>query len=203
MEKGKIAPDMNSRHARAGFTLIEMMVVIAILGILLGIAVQSLVGRTRTLNIRDCAQKLAADIRHARASAMSEGRRTQLVITDTGTLKDLGNGENALWMTFLDTYPPAGTYASGVKVLSCSSCASGIRIESVSGIASLSGIMWFSAIGTLKETAIDKSIIITDATNNSYKVRIYITSLTGFVRVQTCTVTGAVSCSNNSDWHDI
>lgn len=218
MEKGTIDPIMirpqRAIADRTGFSLVEMMVVIAIIGILLGIAVPPISARLRTLNIKDCAQKLAADIRHVRASAMSEGRRGQLVVTDNGTLKNFGNGQNALWMTFLDTYPATGSFAAGDKVLSCSSCASDITIETITGIPSLPagtpGVigatnlsMWFSAIGTLKDTAIGTSIIITAASDRRYKARIFVTSLTGYVRVQNCTASGAVTCSNDGDWHDI
>lgn len=218
MEKGKVALTMIKKPFamtdRAGFSLIELIIVTGLIGVLLGIAVMPLSGRLRELNIKDCAQKLAADIRHARASAMNDGRRAQLVITDNGSLKNFGNGQNSLWMTFLDTYPATGSFLAGDRVLSCSSCSSGMTIETIAGVPVLpvgppgaigatNLSMWFSAIGTLKETAIDTNIIITASSDRRFKARIHVTSLTGYVRVQTCTATGAITCSNNSDWRDI
>ena len=214
MEKGKIVFDMDidtfKLSDKTGFSLIEMMITVTIMGILLGIATPQLIARLRIMNVRDCAQKLAAEIRHVRASAMSEGRRAQLVITDNGSKKNFGNGQDALWMTFIDSKTPTGSFVASDKVLSCSSCATGMTIETISGIQSLPvGLvgtggatnlsMWFSAIGTLKETSIDSSIIITAASDKSFKARIYITSLTGYVRVQTCTVAGTVICSNKGN----
>ena len=203
-----------TRAGRAGFTLVEVLVAIVLVGILLRIAEAPLSGRIRNMRVKECAVRLAADIRLARASAMSEGRRVQLVVSDTGAAKDFGNGSKALWMTFVDSYPATGSYLSGDKVLACSSCASSTKIESIAALASLpagptgaSGVSnlstWFFANGTVKDTAINSGVVFTSVSDNKYKVRVLFTSLTGYVRVQSCTVAGAVTCANGSDWSDI
>jgi len=199
-----------------GFTIVELLVVIVIIGIVSGVAIQSF-DQLRKRNINDCAQKLAADIRHARAVAMNGGSRAQVVITDDGTMKNFGSGQSSLWMSFTPATPVTAvtpSFVPGNKVLSTSSCASNITIEAgaaatllpicPAGVAAASNrCMWFTSTGSLKESAVDKSIIITSASNNSYKARVYITSLTGFVRVQSCSVTATADCTLDSQWIDI
>ena len=173
--------------------------------------------RFRAMNVKSCAQKCAADIRQARSSAVHEGKRTQILVTGTGNQNNLGNGQNALWMTF-SNYTSAGTYASGDRVFSCGSCSSDTRIETISGISSLPAgpvgpdpghttnlSMSFSALGTLLNASnvVDTSIIFTSSRDNSYKARVTIASLTGYARLQTCTKSGSVTCANSGDWKDI
>lgn len=199
-----------------GFTIVELLVVVVIIGILSGVAIQSF-DQLRKRNINDCAQKLAADIRHARAVAMNGGSRAQVVITDDGSMKNFGSGQNSLWMSFAPTTPVTpvtSSFVAGNIVLSTSSCASNITIENgasatllptcPAGVAAATNrCMWFTSTGSLKESAVDKSIIITSTSNNSYKARVYITSLTGLTRVQSCSVTATVNCSLDSHWSDI
>jgi general secretion pathway protein G len=61
---------MNSRRSQSGFTLIELMIVIAIIGILLTLAIPSFVGA----------------IKHAREAALKEDLQTMRTAIDTYTM---------------------------------------------------------------------------------------------------------------------
>ncbi len=64
---------------RKGFTLIEMMVVIGIIGIIIVLAVPNFAAMQRRARIRAAAQEIAQDLRQIRERALSMGR--QYVIT--------------------------------------------------------------------------------------------------------------------------
>lgn len=205
-----------NRATKRGFTLVELLITITLIGILSSITVQSF-SQLRRRNINACAQKLAADIRHARSVAMNGGARAQLVVTDNGTTKNFGNGQKSLWMTFtptIPTTPVTPSFVAGNTVHSSSSCASNITIEPgaaatllpvcpAGAMSATNRCMWFTSTGVLNEPAVDKSIIITSVSDNSYKARVYIGSLTGYVQVQSCTVSASVNCSLDSHWSDL
>jgi prepilin-type N-terminal cleavage/methylation domain-containing protein len=195
----------------SGFTLVEIILTLSMICLLLAIAGPDLGSRLKRLRVNDCAQKLAADIMHAKAAATANGRRGQLVICPDSSMHDFnGDGSNELWMTFLDSKSsPNGKYDAGETVLSSSSSAGGFVIENNTNPLPMSAdntnrYMCFSLIGTIKPpAAINKSIVITSNSNSSYKVRVNVISLTGALQIQSCQVAGAVNCSNNADWHDL
>jgi len=65
-----VVKDMRSRRTQSGFTLIELMIVMAIIGILITMAIPSFVGA----------------IRHAREAALKEDLQTMRTAIDTYTM---------------------------------------------------------------------------------------------------------------------
>ena len=88
---------MRRSHKRAfGFTLIELMVTIAIAAILLTVAVPSFTTYLRNAELTSASNNLIATINTARGEAMKRNRRTMVVPTSNGT--DWTTG----WVVFVD-----------------------------------------------------------------------------------------------------
>lgn len=69
-----------SRLATGGFTLFELMVVIAILGIVVTISMPSLIGNLKRGPMREAMENLQEVCRHARLKAVMEGHTSELII---------------------------------------------------------------------------------------------------------------------------
>lgn len=71
-------------HGAKGFTLLELMIVVAVFGILTAVSVPTISGHLRTARVAGAAGTLAADLRYARALASAQ-RRTFAVTFATRT----------------------------------------------------------------------------------------------------------------------
>ncbi len=76
---------MNHTHFRAaGFTLLEMLVVLAILGVAMATAVGAMPRRGGGLDLADAAGRVADALRLARAQAIAQGRPVEFAIAADG-----------------------------------------------------------------------------------------------------------------------
>lgn len=83
-------------------TLIELMVVLAVVGVLLGIAVPSFVGMTQTNRVAGEINALSGDLQFARAEAIKEGLPVTICTSSDG-LSCLGSSNwNTGWIVFSD-----------------------------------------------------------------------------------------------------
>lgn len=71
-------------YSSRGFTLVEMMVLIGILGLVLAIAVPSFRGYNRANRLAATADMIASDMALARATAVSQGRIIRFSGTEAG-----------------------------------------------------------------------------------------------------------------------
>lgn len=100
--------EKKSKSPSAGFTMLEMMIIIVIIGILAAIAVPSFSTIIPKLEVRAQARATLNYIRQARSRAISEG-------TQYGVHLDAANGE---YFLFKDTVNPAQmTYHPGDSIV--------------------------------------------------------------------------------------
>jgi general secretion pathway protein H len=72
--------EIGSGDRRAGFTLIEMIVVVAVLGLMLGLVVSRGPMRSRTLSARAAVGAVAGGLREARARAISTNHPVEFTL---------------------------------------------------------------------------------------------------------------------------
>jgi general secretion pathway protein H len=72
--------EIGSGDRRAGFTLIEMIVVLAVLGLMLGLVLSRGPMRSRTLSTRAAVGALAGGLREARARAISTNHPVEFAL---------------------------------------------------------------------------------------------------------------------------
>ena len=65
-----------------GFSLIEMMIVIAILGIVLAIATPNFMAYRQNTNLKEATRELSSDIQYWKQKAVSENRRYQILLDE-------------------------------------------------------------------------------------------------------------------------
>lgn len=80
-----------------GFTLIELMVTLAVLGILLGIAVPSFMSTMAETRVTTAANELLGVIQYARSEAIRRGVRVTMCKTATPTANQCSNDTHASW----------------------------------------------------------------------------------------------------------
>ena len=101
-----------TQHAAAGFTLLELVVVLVLAAILVALAVPSF--RTMTQDSRrDAAvQDLVADLAFARSEALRRNTKVTLCRSSDGSACATGSGGYEIgWIVFPDG-PPTGTHAT-------------------------------------------------------------------------------------------
>jgi prepilin-type N-terminal cleavage/methylation domain-containing protein len=85
------APPMQSRGRASGFTLLEVVMVLAIVGILAVFALPRLSATTNPITLSAVSAKVAASVRYAQNLSMSQGQRYRVVFTaNTVQITDSG-----------------------------------------------------------------------------------------------------------------
>lgn len=97
-----------------GFTVLELLIVMAVAGILMAIGASTLTGLRNTLTLEEAAQQLVQDVQTTRARAMSSGNDWRLVVTDVRNyvLQEDASGD---WNDRIERTLPEGRQLSNVS----------------------------------------------------------------------------------------
>jgi len=88
---------------QSGFTLLELMIVIAMMGVLMAVGVPSFKAMLTTNEMADTTNELMLSLRKARATAISSGRNTIVCSsTDGVTCSEAAGNWNQGWLVMVD-----------------------------------------------------------------------------------------------------
>ena len=170
-----------------GITLLEIMVVIAIIGILASIAVTSFHGMQARSKVRDAVDHFVADFYLARAKAQAEGERVVVVLTDANQpAQDFnGDGETEHYLVFIDK-DKNNQFSQGDIVIASYRFKGGTYIKEIKGnlptYNNNAKYLSFGALGEIESGGTgDPSICIE---NTNYKKQIKIVGLTGMIGIE-------------------
>jgi type IV fimbrial biogenesis protein FimT len=99
---------------QTGFTVTELMVVVAIVAILLGIGVPSFRYITNSYRMSAEVNGLLGDLQYARAEAIKEGQTVTTCVSTSGTACTGGTAWASGWIVFSDPNANATVGAGGV-----------------------------------------------------------------------------------------
>lgn len=113
--KGHRSPREKRRPA-SGFTIIELVVVLAIVGVLAGVAAPAVMNMVRDNSIVSASNLLAASLNYARNQALIQHATVTLCKSSNGTSCASSNGYEKGWMVFVDANAN-GAYDTGETIL--------------------------------------------------------------------------------------
>lgn len=158
---------MNRMRPQRGFTLTELMIIIAIIGILLGIATVSITTYQRRVFAKEAARTIDGDMSEIRTAARVRQQAVLVAFTSSG------------YTACIDTDASATCTAADTPILS-RTFGGQAQIQGASGLIIPGGTITYTNLGTIDAT---RQIIASMATYPSRQYRVTIFS-TGATRVE-------------------
>ena len=174
------------RHPEAGLTLVELMVVIAIAGILLAIGFP-MARSSNSATVSDLAQKVLITLRQARNTAVSTGAMVRVQISESRLTvdrhDDLGPGPPQVSWTWinLSEYSARGTS----RIYAVTSSPDLAATTPTAG--GLPAIIYFNVDGTttLDGTNMSGATVYVNDQSNTYKNKVVLFQITGLSQLIT------------------
>ena len=167
-----------------GFTIVELVLIVAIISTLLGIAMFSFNYWSRKIKVKDFVFELASEINYARDLARREGKRVILVILKPGSNNQDWTGNNNIdpicYFIFEDDNKN-GVYDSGEKIITYNKC-KGVEITTnqlMRDYGTDGKSLVFFPVGLPLVGDSDKTITFCSKSNNHISYSIKIHSITG------------------------
>lgn len=111
-------PSRPCRRALLGFTLVELLVTVAIAAVFLAVAAPSVTKMVRSNRIQSQASALMSDLQYARTEAVKRGQGVSVCASANGTTCSGANAWQAGWIVFYDkASPPACAVPAGVVAM--------------------------------------------------------------------------------------
>jgi len=129
---------MHCRSLQRGISMIEVMVAVAILAIVIGIGTPSLTSWVQNTQVRATAESLLSAIQLARAEAVRQNLRAQLLLTDSGG--------KASWTAITESSSVPGTFPASNVIQTGNAKETGQNARLGVSTASLSGQDYAAAI---------------------------------------------------------
>lgn len=143
----------HSFSPQRGFTLVELIVAIAILAILLGVAVPSFRGAIAANRVTSSTNELVGAMALARSEAIRRGSRISVCKSANGATCAAAGGWEQGWIVFVDTNRPGGDAAvnNGDVILT----RTGVQPAGLSmlGAAAVANYVSFAADGSVRTMA--------------------------------------------------
>lgn len=174
---------MAIRHHHSGFTLIELMIVMAVAGALLVVAVPAFNNSLLRNSINAETSRIVSSLNYARSEAVARG--SVVTMSHKGAANDWSDG----WRTYTDAEAGGNTaYTNGVDVLLKDVAGASAKLTVIS-TATATPQMSFRPNGMLNPAGITVSIAIC-AADNSVQGRLISINVVGRV-----SVANAVTCT--------
>ena len=164
---------MNKRMS--GFTVVELMVVLAIMGIMLVAAMPNLVQFTRNSRIKSGAQTVISVLRTARSHAITKRKKCAVLFNFDPDAHNLGYAVKIYWdpedypeggsVTNWKTLPKTIIMTDGAGLPACNSGGGGVPFPNDSNTADINvKYICFKPTGATVNVSNDKAILISDGT---------------------------------------
>jgi type IV fimbrial biogenesis protein FimT len=125
------------RHPSAGLTLIELVVTLAVVSILLGVAAPSFVSMSKSNRVSVEVNSFVSDLQYARSEAVKRGLPVTLCASSSGTSCLGSSSWHAGWIVFPDPTASGVVAAGETPLRSRAAFVSGDTFVATPGVAAL------------------------------------------------------------------